>query len=547
MSVKSAVVVLVTFVATVMLLPYIPMQNHTPVLVSGPCVNEAPPGVVVAAQAAIPPPSPVASNSLDLVEQSRVHLASLGVTIKPKEKWYLGVCSGTRSSGAWLREWIELQILAGIDHLWLVNDNNPDTEDGTAAIIQFYEALGFVSVIPGRMPTRHPGCGGVGPHKVEQNCAAPKHCADHMAHLVKWWIFADTDEFAYPHVGCSLSDFVRKTCDPKRAAVYIRWERFGTSGHNLHPAGLLTENFLSSGGDCSTEPESPSTRPVCKEKPFMFCAECRHHKVMHNSGRCTTVDHVSWVHWIGNTSSWKKKHGADWRSSPGTKTLPFKNKDCFHIEMHEMSKQCDAWIADPARREHYSKECCEAGIGYNHYGTKSRQFYESKQKMNRSVNPRGFRAKLDILDLNDFLSSSILRFVRALRKRMIMLGKTPAHGVKFISVPHSKNKTGTCFVESGYLYSGRGVHEPPLEATKTIEATDVATSDACCAHCLEVSGCQAWTFQRKCKLLIPSKMAIQVGLGKRDWPRPIPKLVEATRQQVIGAVSGIVVKHECHA
>eukprot|EP00659_Diplonema_papillatum_P011095 gene11095-17052_t len=168
---------------------------------------------------------------------------------------FLGVCAGTKSSGSWLREWIELQLLGGIDHVWIMNDNDAGTEDGTQAIIQFYERLGFVTIIPGPAPTQYPGCEMVnlqpGDRNNEPNCAPVKHCAAEVGDQVQWLIFADTDEFIYPHHGCSLSNFVRNTCDINRASVSLRWERFGSSGHSYQPAGLMTETFLSSGGDCA--------------------------------------------------------------------------------------------------------------------------------------------------------------------------------------------------------------------------------------------------------------------------------------------------------
>eukprot|EP00659_Diplonema_papillatum_P005070 gene5070-7790_t len=460
-----------------------------------------------------------------------------------KQNRYFGMCSATRASGVWLREWIEFHILSGVDHLWLVNDNDEGADDGTEAILEFYSELGFVTVIPGRMPVRHPGCRSASGAEAERDCAAPKHCAERMAHLVQWWIFAGPDEFAYAHAHCSLSDYIRSTCDPRRAAVYVRWERFGTSGHTVHPSGLLTENFLSSGGDCSAVPELATQRPVCRRYPFMPCAECRNTRVLYNSGSCVTPDHVSWAHCLGNTSEWKEQEGSRWASSPGAGDLPFKSGNCRHVAAGDMEKRCNTWIADPALRQRYSAACCEAGIGLNLYGSKSLQLYDRRTGRGRKVDLRGSRAALDVVDLNDFVSSSILRFVRVLRERMVVLGNTPSSFVDFLTVQYTKagaDFNGTCFVESGYAYSGRGFSKPPLEATASIDVPGSKSPEMCCRVCWETEGCLAWTAQPQCTLLVPSQMAVQQRYGQRKWPRPIPGLVEAKREWRMDSVSGIV-------
>ncbi|KAJ9455546.1 hypothetical protein DIPPA_04743 [Diplonema papillatum] len=493
-------------------------------------------------------------SSPSTVEDSNLkNLESLGIRIKPESEWYLGVCTGTKSSVAWIQEWIELQIIAGVDHLWIVNDNDETTEDGTQKVLEFYERLGFVTIIPGSMPKTHPGCQiypdhkggkGVKPH----NCAAPKHCAEFVGTRVQWLLFADTDEFMYPHKGCSLADYVKNTCNPNQAAIKIRWERFGASGFHLQPSGLMTENFLSSGGDCSalTSQNYNSWQETCQASRFSFCSECRHFKMLFNTGKCLTIDHMGWIHYITNTSWWKRRKARSWvNRSPGPATLPFRDPACY--ENHHDTKKCDAWLAtvpqgnDPID---FTAKCCAAGIGYNHYGTKALQYYFRKQKR-AGLDLRGWRVMLDAIDLNDVISFSVLRFVRALRARFTHLGLPTALGNSFVDLRYEKNgKTlnGTCFEEADHRY----IANPKAGTSEVQVKMSTASSRACCIECLQGKGCKGWT-QRgdNCVLLVPSETSVIAGQkGDRiQFPR---QYLPASRKVVAGFTSGLVLSDECH-
>ncbi|KAJ9465721.1 hypothetical protein DIPPA_07162 [Diplonema papillatum] len=487
------------------------------------------------------------------VTSSLKHLASLGVRIKPKGEWTVGICSGTKASGAWLREWVELQILAGVDHLWLVNDNDAETEDGTQAIMEFYERLGFLTIIPGRMPLTHPGCRPKpGCTLREENCAAPKYCAENVGDQVKYMIFADTDEFVYPHEGCSLSDFVSANCDPNRAAWYLTWERFGTSGYRQQPSGLMTENFVTSGGDCSSLTHRHYNKSVCRD-PWSHCSECRHMKVMFNM-QCATTDHVAFMHQLANTSTWKvTRYGKDWQNSPGPDTLPFKKKECRYIPHLNSQELCTDWLlgtANESADQSYSSDCCQAGIGYNHYGTKALTYYRRKQRRQK-IDKRGWRAELATLDLNGFISHSILRYTRALRSRYVSLGLPTAVEVSFLDVRYEKNgkpANGTCFVDGGRQYVPKGFSNAFAASTLAVDP-GLAKADptTCCGACHEYPKCAAWSVSRgACQLLIPNRLAI-VADDKRPKPipRPLRKIIEARRVVDPAAVSGIVVHDEC--
>ncbi|KAJ9455506.1 hypothetical protein DIPPA_10918 [Diplonema papillatum] len=492
----------------------------------------------------------------DTVTQSHAHLASLGIRVKPREEWFLGVCSGTKSSGIWLREWLELQLVAGVDHVWLVNDNDAETEDGTAAMMEFYEALGFLTIIPGRMPSTHPGCRqppGVHPES-QISCAVPKYCAEQVGDQVKWMLFMDTDEFAFPRVGCSLSDYVRNTCDPNSAEILVRWERFGTSGFDAQPAGLMTETFLSSGGDCSQLSHRSYRQDLefCKKNPYNYCRECRHTKVVINT-QCATVDHVGWMHCLVNTTEWK--HGR-WSyrakrflSNPGKEALPFKNKMCHHVDSNTANQQCLGWLKTQTgkdRKREYEQSCCSAGIGYNHYGTKAAQFYWRKQARQKE-DVRGYRTDLEHIDLNGFVSTSILRFVRVLRKRMIFLGSPLSVATQFLEVEIDGSTNGTCFQEVGYSYAATEQSNVSTHTFTRRVPDDAEPGAFCCAACWRLEGCTSWTvLNNECTLLAPNARTVHEDTGERDYPWSLPQLTQAARSVDHSALSGHIVPDECY-
>ncbi|KAJ9455051.1 hypothetical protein DIPPA_29699 [Diplonema papillatum] len=514
-------------------------------------------------RASILHPAQESAQAFDAVQQSRAHLKSLGITIKEKADWFVGICGATKGSGNWLREWIEFHIVSGVDHVWLVNDNDDETEDGTAAMMAFYEALGFLTIIPGRMPVSHPGCrraaSAVG-RVTLPDCAAPKYCAERVREQVKWLIFADTDEFAFPRAGCSLSEYVRSTCDQDEASITVRWERFGTGVFdNQQPAGLMAENFLSSGGDCSDLPARYAQSPVqCQRSPYTSCPECRHMKQLVNT-HCATTDHVGWIHYLTNTTDWKAQFGKGFENSPGTETLPFKHAACKFSEDRRIARRCLTWLHSPAAAEQrYTPACCAAGIGYNHYGTKAAKHYWRKQARAAS-DVRGWRTDLLQVDLNAFLSPSILRFVRAVRQRLIAAGSPVSVATHFLDVeyrrPSAANATakkGTCFQEFGYRYRPAGSTGPGGNAsTDTTEVpvpNGAAPGEFCCAACWAAAGggCVAWTAaEGVCRLLFPSPRAVHSGFAM-PHVRPIPQLVRAERVVDPRAYSGSRVVDECH-
>eukprot|EP01059_Diplonema_ambulator_P029120 TRINITY_DN48268_c0_g1_i1.p1 TRINITY_DN48268_c0_g1~~TRINITY_DN48268_c0_g1_i1.p1 ORF type:complete len:540 (+),score=33.54 TRINITY_DN48268_c0_g1_i1:59-1621(+) len=460
--------------------------------------------------------------------------------------WFLGTCTGTKGSGAWLREWIELQILGGVDHVWVVDDNEKNSTDITGDVLRFYANLGYVTIIPGPMPKKWPGCELLRGPPGEHNCIPPKYCFHHAAPHVNWLLFADTDEFFFPHNGCSLSDHIRRSCNPYQSHIQVRWERFGTSGFVVHPQGLMTENFLSSGGDChNAGPFYEETfKGHCARHPFSFCGECRHFKVIYNTKHCCKEEHAGWIHWPVNTTDWKegmntsnpmnadRYYSRVWPVSEGNGSN-WKSDKCVYRTEFADNRMCERWLysggGSTSPVNYDSEQCCAAGIGYNHYGTKSLQYYVRKLNT-RKTSKRGFRAPLESIDLDSTISVSALRFVRALRQRFKALGLPISDSVKF---------TQKCFVESPFRYVAK---KPTTTLALSLESTE-----ECCDQCYANPLCTTWTYSHPtsvCTLILPSRVVRADPRMHRNFPYH----TIANRVQNINYTSGVPLRDgECSA
>eukprot|EP01059_Diplonema_ambulator_P009804 TRINITY_DN1977_c3_g3_i1.p1 TRINITY_DN1977_c3_g3~~TRINITY_DN1977_c3_g3_i1.p1 ORF type:complete len:588 (+),score=82.30 TRINITY_DN1977_c3_g3_i1:53-1765(+) len=424
------------------------------------------------------------------------------------QHWYLGVCASTAQSSEWLREWIELQLISGVGHIWVINDNPPGQDEDTATILQEYEDMGYVTVLNG-MPKYHPGCGTV------PNCISPKVCYEIAHQFVDWLIFADTDEFIYPTMNCDVSSHVLNYCDHDEAYHLIRWERFGTSGHYDHPVGLMTENFLASGGDCTAH---YATGRHCFVHVFDYCLECRHSKVLYNTAKCIGVEHAGHPHNPTNTTHFKK-HPEFFPGGivqEGSKSI-WRDPSCTETEWEDNRLLCMMWLEHGGGSKfppEPSKDCCTAGIGYNHYGTKSMSRWN--KKMNSAIK-RGFRpADFSIVEQNSTIASNVLRFVRALRERFLRQGIPVASNVDFEDVTE-----GACFVERGWEYVA-------IPDRGTVPRRSPAnTTSACCSDCwnlqLPNGHCGGWTFNpstSNCTLIFSPFNSWRLGmdLGFLRWP-----------------------------
>eukprot|EP01059_Diplonema_ambulator_P022278 TRINITY_DN3753_c0_g1_i2.p1 TRINITY_DN3753_c0_g1~~TRINITY_DN3753_c0_g1_i2.p1 ORF type:complete len:495 (+),score=159.73 TRINITY_DN3753_c0_g1_i2:213-1487(+) len=423
----------------------------------------------------------------------------------------------TRGNSAWLREWLELQLLAGVDHVWVINDNPLRSADVSQEILKHYENLGYVTIIPGPAPKSSPGCEVLEGDNVEHMCAPVKHCFRHASPHVKWLMFADTDEFIYSHNGCSVSEHIKKTCNPDATHLLVRWERFGTSGHQLHPHGLVMENFLTSGGTC-----------MC-DGPFSSCLSCKKTKVIYNT-ECVREEHAGWPHDLVNTSVWKaEKKKRTWVTSEGEGSN-FKKDTCMFRSLAEDESACNRWAMEDGFVRGYDQSCCAAGIGWNHYGTKSRVYEVDKEDLHKQEGTENLMGRVEPshkVDLNTFVSFSVLRYLPALKKRMRELGISTSENVNFVETPKGR----TCFVEDNMQY----VRKEQTTAASYIIEGGAGVKD-CCEYCHEHSICKAFHYrEEKCTLL----------LDVSENPFVFPYQLQGRRIMRVLSKSGVPLHEKC--
>eukprot|EP01064_Diplonema_japonicum_P013197 TRINITY_DN20660_c0_g1_i1.p1 TRINITY_DN20660_c0_g1~~TRINITY_DN20660_c0_g1_i1.p1 ORF type:complete len:577 (+),score=117.15 TRINITY_DN20660_c0_g1_i1:205-1935(+) len=495
-----------------------------------------------------PPPPPPKTSAVHIKEEPVLEVkaeaakASLTSTkfelLDPRvHQWTLGVCGSTADSSLWLREWLELMLLGGVDHVWLVNDNRPGQDDDTAMILSDYEDRGFVTVIPFPLPSFLPECKGMW---VESDCITPKVCHKHVASYVQHFSVTDTDEFMFPSMNCNLKEHIAQNCDPDAAYQYLRWERFGTSGHFHHPKGLMTENFLSSGGDCSAFvlPAGEKYKSTTCKLSWENCLECRHTKVLYNVGKCIKYEQVGWVHEPVNTSHWvKTNHGKQFLPMQKEAVSYYKSGSCKEEAFLDEARMCRKWSREAGGelvKPVPSKLCCSAGFGYNHYGTKSMERWNIKQAR---ATRRGFKpANFATVELNTTISSGVLRFVRALRVRFVMQNYPVSPRVGFIDIPRGR----ACFKEDGYKYV-----PDPMQGSSAKEIANIATAGECCAACWDTEmglrgRCGGWSFHTgysECTILYAPYRSWKNGeeLGNIQWPKGLP----ASRTRDTDYVSGV--------
>ncbi|MBR1647547.1 MAG: glycosyltransferase family 92 protein [Selenomonadaceae bacterium] len=128
----------------------------------------------------------------------------------------LAVVAILKNEGAYLKEWLDYHLLAGVDHFYLYDNDSPDNQAEVAAP---YVEAGLVDYF------HTPG-------KVMQMAAyndAVKNFKFHCRHMA----FIDGDEFIFPKTNQSIVETLDEILSlaPEAAGVAINWQIFGSNGH----------------------------------------------------------------------------------------------------------------------------------------------------------------------------------------------------------------------------------------------------------------------------------------------------------------------------
>lgn len=155
---------------------------------------------------------------------------------KPKKKKYtISICSIFKNESAYLKEWLEYNLLIGIDHFYLYNNNS---EDDYQSVLKPYIEQGIVTLtdwpeIPGQI-------------------SSYKHWYEHFRHESNWCAFLDIDEFICPLKDINIKEWLAN--HNKYPAMAIYWKMFGTSGLiKPNPNKLIIEQFTNSWDKLSSD------------------------------------------------------------------------------------------------------------------------------------------------------------------------------------------------------------------------------------------------------------------------------------------------------
>ncbi len=141
------------------------------------------------------------------------------------KKYTFVICSIFKNEAPFLREWIELNRLVGVDHFYLYNNFSSDSY---LQILKPYIEKEIVTLIDwpislGQFP-------------------AYNHFWQYYRDSTQWVSFIDIDEFFCPIIQIDIKEWIKQYENYPSVVVY--WKMFGTSGKMKHDYNkLVTEQY----------------------------------------------------------------------------------------------------------------------------------------------------------------------------------------------------------------------------------------------------------------------------------------------------------------
>ena len=138
----------------------------------------------------------------------------------------LAVVAILKNEGAYLKEWLDYHLLAGVDHFYLYDNDSPDNQREVA---KPYVEAGLVDYF---------SAPGKGMQYAVYNDAVKRfkfHC--------RYMAFIDGDEFIYPKTNQSIAETVDEVLshDEHAAGLVINWHTFGSNNYETadYSCGVL--------------------------------------------------------------------------------------------------------------------------------------------------------------------------------------------------------------------------------------------------------------------------------------------------------------------
>lgn len=143
-----------------------------------------------------------------------------------QKKHFFSICAIFKDESLILKEWIEYNLLIGVDHFYLYNNNSTDNYND---ILKPYIDKDIVTLIEWNFPP-------------PSQFPAYEHFFKTYWSDTKWVAFIDLDEFICPFRDVTITDWI-KSYD-KYGSVVVYWKQFGTSGKLYNDNSLLiTEQY----------------------------------------------------------------------------------------------------------------------------------------------------------------------------------------------------------------------------------------------------------------------------------------------------------------
>jgi hypothetical protein len=138
---------------------------------------------------------------------------------------YLSICAVYRDEAPYLREWVELHRLVGVERFFLYDNGSVDEHLQELAP---YVQAGLVTIHDWpRWPAQ---------------IQAYDDCLKQHREDSRWVAFIDIDEFLFSPQGTPLPEILGEF--EEFPGVGVNWAVFGSSGHRTRPPGLVIESYV---------------------------------------------------------------------------------------------------------------------------------------------------------------------------------------------------------------------------------------------------------------------------------------------------------------
>lgn len=136
------------------------------------------------------------------------------------KKYTISICGIFKDEAPFLKEWIELNHLVGVEHFYMYNNNSTDNFQ---EVLQPYIDNGLVTLVDF-------------PYDYAQ-FKAYQNFYETYRHETQWVSFLDIDEFFCPNSHLTLQKWIKPY--EKYPVIQIYWKMFGTSGLMKHDFNKL--------------------------------------------------------------------------------------------------------------------------------------------------------------------------------------------------------------------------------------------------------------------------------------------------------------------